>query len=42
MDGELVERFLDLDEGKQALVCEGLGPSVEVMRDLLEELRRLH
>lgn len=42
IDGEMVERFLDFDEGKQEMVCEGLGPSVEEMRDLLEELRRLH
>ena len=42
VDGEMVERFLDLDEGKQELVCEGLGPSVEDMRDLVEELRRMH
>lgn len=42
IDGEMVERFLDLDEGKQQLVCEGLGPSVEDMRNIIEELRRLH
>ncbi|KAL7924319.1 mono-functional DNA-alkylating methyl methanesulfonate N-term domain-containing protein [Trichoderma austrokoningii] len=42
VDGEMIERFLDLDEGKQELVCEGLGPSVEDMRNLLEELRRMH
>ncbi|KAK5987970.1 DNA damage-binding 1-like protein [Cladobotryum mycophilum] len=42
VDGEFVERFLDLDEGKQELVCEGLGPSVEVMRSMVEELRRIH
>ncbi|KAF4965287.1 hypothetical protein FSARC_6905 [Fusarium sarcochroum] len=42
VDGEMVERFLDMDEGKQELVCEGLGPSVEDMRNLIEELRRMH
>lgn len=42
VDGEMVERFLDLDEGKQELVCEGLGPSVEDMRNMIEELRRMH
>lgn len=42
IDGEMVERFLDLDEGKQELVCEGLGPSVEDMRNIIEELRRIH
>ncbi|EWY96646.1 DNA damage-binding protein 1 [Fusarium oxysporum NRRL 32931] len=42
IDGEMVERFLDMDEGKQELVCEGLGPSIEDMRNLIEELRRMH
>ncbi|KAH7189364.1 mono-functional DNA-alkylating methyl methanesulfonate N-term-domain-containing protein [Fusarium flagelliforme] len=42
IDGEMIERFLDMDEGKQELVCEGLGPSVEDMRNLIEELRRMH
>lgn len=42
VDGEMIERFLDLDEGKQELVCEGLGPGVEDMRNLVEELRRMH
>ncbi|UNI13404.1 hypothetical protein JDV02_000152 [Purpureocillium takamizusanense] len=42
VDGEMVERFLDLDEGKQELVCEGLGPSAEEMRNMVEELRRMH
>lgn len=42
VDGEMIERFLDMDEGKQELVCEGLGPSVEDMRTMVEELRRMH
>ncbi|KAF5678820.1 dna damage-binding 1 [Fusarium heterosporum] len=42
VDGEMVERFLDMDEGKQELVCEGLDSSVEDMRNLIEELRRMH
>ncbi|PHH87622.1 hypothetical protein CDD83_8619 [Cordyceps sp. RAO-2017] len=42
VDGEMVERFLDLDEAKQELVCDGLGPSVEDMRNMVEELRRMH
>ncbi|KAF4998374.1 hypothetical protein FGRMN_3254 [Fusarium graminum] len=42
IDGEMVERFLDMDEGKQELVCEGLDSSVEDMRNLIEELRRMH
>lgn len=42
VDGEMIERFLDLDESNQELVCEGLGPSVEDMRNMIEELRRMH
>ncbi|KOS23285.1 DNA damage-binding protein 1 [Escovopsis weberi] len=42
VDGELVEEFLDLDEGAQERVVQGLGPSVEDMRNMIEELRRLH
>ncbi|KAK5653914.1 hypothetical protein OQA88_7839 [Cercophora sp. LCS_1] len=42
LDGELLERFLDQDEETQELVCEGLGPSVEDMRNIVEELRRIH
>ncbi|GJN69642.1 hypothetical protein ACCO45_002503 [Purpureocillium lilacinum] len=42
VDGEMIERFLDLDEGKQELLCEGLGPSTEEMRNIIEELRRMH
>ena len=42
VDGEMVERFLDLDEAQQQSVCEGLGPSVEDMRNIIEELKRMH
>ncbi|KAK3378747.1 mono-functional DNA-alkylating methyl methanesulfonate N-term-domain-containing protein [Lasiosphaeria ovina] len=42
LDGELLERFLDVDEETQKEICEGLGPSVEDMRNTVEELRRLH
>ena len=42
LDGEMLERFLDLTEVKQDDVCKGLGPSVEEMRNIVEELRRLH
>lgn len=42
VDGELLEKFLDLDEQTQALVCRGIGPSVEDMRNTVEELRRMH
>ncbi|KAK3400032.1 mono-functional DNA-alkylating methyl methanesulfonate N-term-domain-containing protein [Sordaria brevicollis] len=42
LDGELLERFLDVDEKTQKEICEGLGPSVEQMRNMVEELRRMH
>ncbi|KAK4144568.1 uncharacterized protein C8A04DRAFT_36560 [Dichotomopilus funicola] len=42
IDGEMIERFLDLDEPTQENVCKGLGPSVEDLRNLVEELRRMH
>lgn len=42
IDGGFLEHFLDMSEATQELVCEGLGPSVEDMRNLLEEIRRLH
>jgi len=42
VDGELIERFLDLDESVQSKVVEGLGVDVENIRGLVEGLRRLH
>ncbi|KAK4126479.1 hypothetical protein N657DRAFT_592939 [Parathielavia appendiculata] len=42
LDGELLERFLDVDEATQEAICKGLGPTVEHMRNLVEELRRMH
>ncbi|KAK8106027.1 CPSF A subunit region [Apiospora kogelbergensis] len=42
IDGELIERFLDADEEIQEKLVEGLGPDVESMRNLVEELKRLH
>ncbi|KAI5866704.1 mono-functional DNA-alkylating methyl methanesulfonate N-term-domain-containing protein [Durotheca rogersii] len=42
IDGEFLERFLDMDEEKQVEVCEGLGPDVEAMRNLVEELKQMH
>lgn len=41
VDGELIERFLDLSEVDQEVVCEGLGPEVEDVRSLVEGLKRL-
>ena len=42
VDGELIERFLDMDDRVQEEICRGLGPSVEDVRNLVEELKRLH
>jgi DNA damage-binding protein 1 len=42
LDGEILSRFLDMPEKMQDEVCEGLGPSTENMRNIVEELRRLH
>jgi DNA damage-binding protein 1 len=42
VDGELIERFLDLSEALQEEICTGLGPSVEDVRNMIEELKRLH
>lgn len=42
MDGELIERFLDVDEDVQEEICQRLGPSVEDIRNLVEGLKRLH
>ncbi|KAL2760191.1 hypothetical protein ACRALDRAFT_1073846 [Sodiomyces alcalophilus JCM 7366] len=42
VDGEFIERFLDLNEVRQEEVVEGLGPSVEAVRNMVEELRRMH
>lgn len=42
IDGEMIERFLDMGEEQQELVCDGLGPTVEDMRNMIEELRRMH
>lgn len=42
VDGELVEKFLDLTEEQQTAACKGLGRDVEEIRGLVEGLRRLH
>ncbi|KAJ4289460.1 hypothetical protein N0V88_006941 [Collariella sp. IMI 366227] len=42
LDGELLERFLDVNEATQEIICQGLGPTVEDMRNMVEELRRMH
>lgn len=42
VDGELIERFLDVGEDVQEEICRGLGPSVEDVRNVVEELKRLH
>jgi DNA damage-binding protein 1 len=40
--GELLESFLDMDVALQAEVCKGLGPSVEDVRNMVENLKRMH
>jgi DNA damage-binding protein 1 len=42
IDGELIERFLDVSETLQEDICRGLGPSLEDLRNMIEELKRLH
>jgi DNA damage-binding protein 1 len=42
VDGELVERFLDLTSELQEQAIEGLGVGIEEVRDIVEGLRRLH
>jgi DNA damage-binding protein 1 len=42
IDGELVERFLDLTEGQQLRLLKGTGLNVEDVRGRVEELRRGH
>lgn len=42
VDGELIERFLDISEDLQEEICKGLGPNVEDMRGIIEELKRAH
>lgn len=42
VDGELVERFLDLDDTVQQKAVDGLGVDVENVRGIIEGLRRLH
>lgn len=42
VDGELLERFLDMDDAAQREVVAGLGPSVEDMLGIVEELKRMH
>ena len=42
LDGELLERFLDADLPLQEEICQGLGPGVEDMRNIVEELKRMH
>ena len=44
VDGELIERFLDLDEDVQSKAVAGLGEGwdVEAVKGVVEGLRRLH
>lgn len=42
VDGEFIQRFLDLDEEVQGKVAKGLEGGVEGVRAVIEQLRRLH
>jgi DNA damage-binding protein 1 len=42
VDGELIERFLDIGEDVQRKAIEELGVELEDVRGLVEGLRRLH
>jgi DNA damage-binding protein 1 len=42
VDGDLVERFLDISDDLQSKAVEGLGMDVEAVRGMVEVLRRLH
>lgn len=42
VDGELIEKFLDVGEEVQGEVVQGLGVGVEDVRNFVEELKRLH
>jgi DNA damage-binding protein 1 len=41
VDGELLERFLDMSEPRQEVLCEELGKTAEYMRGIVERLRRM-
>jgi DNA damage-binding protein 1 len=42
VDGELVERYLDLDDEMQKKAVEGLNTDIEEVKGVVESLRRLH
>ncbi|KAF2258489.1 hypothetical protein CC78DRAFT_537717 [Lojkania enalia] len=42
VDGDLIERFLDVEEEVQRKAVEGLGVDVESVKGMVEVLRRLH
>jgi DNA damage-binding protein 1 len=42
VDGDLIERFLDLSEQVQSKAVEGLGVDVETVKGMVEGLRRMH
>jgi DNA damage-binding protein 1 len=42
VDGDLIERFLDLDDDVQAKAVQGLGADVETVKSMVEVLRRMH
>lgn len=42
VDGDLIERFLDLSEEVQRKAVDGLGVDAETVKTMVEQLRRLH
>jgi DNA damage-binding protein 1 len=42
VDGDLLERFSDLDQTAQEEVVKGLNKGVEEVKALVEQLKRLH
>ena len=42
VDGELIEKFLDVEAGMQEEIVKGLGVEVEEVRAMVEGLRHLH
>lgn len=42
VDGDLIERFLDLSEDIQAKAVKGLDADLETIRSMVETLRRIH
>lgn len=42
VDGELIEAFLSCDEGMQRQITDGLDTTVDEVKMMVENLRRMH